>query len=114
AALKGLGVDFVHGRGGVGHGAHLVGVKLLPPVHGGGDVHGHHDLTDELPVVGAGRAQALGQAKVVFTQNVVALLVVVAVAAGLAVQGIAGAPHGVFQSHHTDMVDGKDESNTSC
>ena len=107
-------MDFVHGRGGVGHGAHLVGVKLLPPVHGGGDVHGHHDLTDELPVVGAGRAQALGQAKVVFTQNVVALLVVVAVAAGPAVQGIAGAPHGVFQIHHTDMVNGKHERNTSC
>ena len=51
-------MELVHGGGGVGHGAHLIGVELLPPVQGGGDVQGHEDLPEEFPVVAARSAQA--------------------------------------------------------
>ena len=96
------GVELVHGGGGVGHRTHFIGVKLLPPVQRGGDVHGHHDLADEFPVVAARGAQAQGKGQVVIPQHVLALAVVGAVRAGPAVHGIAGAPHGVFQVHHAD------------
>ena len=50
-AIKGLGVDLVHGGGGVGGGAYLVGVKFLPPVKRSCNIHAYKYLTDEFSVV---------------------------------------------------------------
>ena len=102
--LKGLGVDLVHGGGGVGHGAYFIGVKLLPPVQGGSDIHGHQDLADEFPVIAPRPAQPSGQGQVVLPQHILPRFIVTAVAAGPAVQGVSCPPDRIFQIHNADVV----------
>lgn len=51
--VKGLGMYLVHGAGGIGHGAHFIGIELLPPVKRGLYIHGYEDLADEFAVVSA-------------------------------------------------------------
>ena len=87
----------MHGGGGIGNGAHLVGVILFPPVHGGGYIHGDKDHTNEFAVVGAGLAQALGQAQIVGTKDKVAVFVIVGVVTTPGVHGIAGTAHGIVK-----------------
>ena len=97
--LKGLGVDLVHGGGGVGHGAHLVGVKFLPPVQRGGDVHRHEDLTEELSVVAPRYRQAVAEVDIHGAEDEFPVFIVVAVGFCPAVHGVAGASDGAVQVH---------------
>ena len=48
---KGPGVDLMHGAGGIGYRGYLIGIVFLPPVEGGGDVHGDKDLADKFAMV---------------------------------------------------------------
>ena len=96
---KGLRVDLVHGAGGIGHGGYLVGVVFLPPVQGGGDVHGDKDLADVFPVVAAGSAEPLCQIQIVGSQDIISIFIVGAVHPSPAVHGVSGAADSVFQVH---------------
>ena len=51
--------NLVHGRTGISHRPHLVGIKLLPPVQRAGQVHIDRYHPHELPVIGAGVTEAL-------------------------------------------------------
>ena len=59
--FEGLGVNLVHGGAGIGHGTHLVGVELFPPVQGGGDVRRHEHLTEEFSMVAARYGQTAAE-----------------------------------------------------
>ena len=50
---KFLGMDFVHGRCGIGYSCHFICVILLPPIKRSRDVHGDKDLADKLSMINA-------------------------------------------------------------
>ena len=57
--------DFMHSRAGIGHRTHFVSVELLPPVQRAYQVYIDRYHPHELPVVGAGVAEAFHQIEVI-------------------------------------------------
>ena len=92
-------MDLMHGAGGVCHRCHLVGIIFLPPVHGRSDIHRYKDLADIFAVITSGAAQALGQSQIIWSQHVIAVLIIKAVHPVPAVHRIACPAHGIFQIH---------------
>lgn len=96
----GLCMDFVHSAGGVGCRADLVGIVLLPPVKRRFDVNGNENLSQELSVISACRAEPCGEGQVIGAENARPIRQRVAIAAVPTVHGIARASDGVFHIHH--------------
>ena len=97
---KRFAVDLVHRAAGVGDGADLVCIVFLPPVKRRVDIDGNEDHTHELALVAAALAEADGERKVVFAQDLAAVFVIIAVAFRPAVERVSRPAYRVLKVHH--------------
>ena len=93
-------VDLVHGRGRIGNRSYLVGVKLLPPIEGRGNIDRNEHLTQEFAVVAACNRQAVPKIEVGGTDDKLTVLIVGAIGFCPTVHRVAGATDGVVDIHH--------------
>ena len=76
---KGLGVDLVHGAGGIGNGSDFIGIVFLPPVQGRRDIDGNKNLADKFAVIASGLPKPHRQIQIVGPQYEISIFIIIAV-----------------------------------
>jgi hypothetical protein len=96
----------VHGGTGISGRAYLVGVKLFPPVHRGGDVHDCENLSEVLSVRLTSNIKLTHELEVVLSYEKLTKGTVAAILKAIGFSGTAIRPRPTVQwvSHTTDSV----------